>query len=139
VDIRDFLRARWAEERADAIAAQKIDPTPWRAEATDDGPGPEFRPVQGGGVVIAADEIPLWDSEGSFLLCMTAPTARHVARWHPGHVLAELDAKERILAICNNMLAGSDRDAEVLADVTVREFASVYSAHPDYDPAWRVE
>lgn len=93
-----FLTARLDEAQALAEAAQKIDPAPWSAGVDEEGPGPHGRAVQGNGMVIAADEVGLWDCEGSFTLCMTVPTTRHVAHWDPARVLREIEAKRELLA-----------------------------------------
>lgn len=150
MDIRDFLRARWAEERADALAAQAVDPTPWHAATEGPGNSTNIRAGHGAGLVIAADDEPLWDCEGSHTLCMTAPTTRHVARWSPDHVLADLDAKQAILGRhlpgdddsdpCNTWDIANDRTEQYNEHnpcPDVRALATPYHAHPDYQEGWK--
>jgi len=60
--------------------------------------------------------------------------APHVARWDPARVLAECEAKRRVV----------ERETRSQTPITyrrqfvLRDLASVYADHPDYDPAWRV-
>lgn len=164
MDIAAFLTARFDEEHAEAIAAQEADPAPWRANTTNRG-STEQRHEHGSGLVIAGDDTALWDCEGSNTLCMTAPTARHVARWDPGRVLADIKAKRAVVEdyvltcryrdeaatrIQRARESGqidsaalddwhrADREASILEGV-VQRLASPYAEHPDYDPSWSTE
>jgi len=66
--------------------------------------------------------------------------ATHAARWSPARVLAEVEAKRRLVE--RHEFALSARVdarpgvAEVLSGV-VRLLALPYADHPDYDEAWR--
>ena len=72
-------------------------------------------------------------------------TGRHIARHDPARVLAECEAKRRIVEGLQNIL----RDAPEQADgtalrgyvealwVVVQELAAVYADHPDYRPGWK--
>jgi len=146
MDIAEFLTARFNEEYADAIAAQAADPAPWRADA-DDARSSGNRSGHGFGLVIAADDEALWDCEGSSTLCMTAPTARHVARWDPAHVLREVEAKRAIIRQFVDAVTAADEekfdeqgyvaDGIVLALGAVLEhLAAPYAGHPDFEPRW---
>jgi len=146
MDIAEFLTARFNEEYADAIAAQEADPAPWRDDTTDSGSTNE-RSALGSGLVIAGDHTALWDCEGSSTLCMTAPTARHVARWDPAHVLREVEAKRAIIRQYVDAVTAADEekfdeqgyvaDGIVLALGAVLEhLAAPYAGHPDFEPRW---
>ncbi len=95
-DIATFYEARLDEIEAAAKAAQAADPTPWHADAHDDGSTWQ-RNGHGAGLVVAADDVPLWDCEGSNMLCMTAVAARHVALHDPAYVLADVAAKRALV------------------------------------------
>lgn len=148
-DIVTFLTVRLAEDEQAARAADAVDPTPWRADAGDLGSTQE-RSGAGAGIVVAADEVALWDCEGSNTLCMTAPTARHIARYDPARILAEVAAKRAIVEWhAVRRTARDARDPEEKATVnicwcgydqpctTIRHLAAVNADHPDYDESWR--
>lgn len=70
----------------------------------------------------------------------------HVIRWHPARVLAECEAKRRIVAqhrpgkegdTCEMCTSGGP-DAQGWPCDTVRYLAAVYADHPDYDLDWRL-
>lgn len=64
-------------------------------------------------------------------------TSEHVARHDPARVLAECEAKRRIVA---GLVHGSDVyvPTQVIAtEATLRLLALPYANHPDYDEAWR--
>ncbi len=54
--------------------------------------------------------------------------------YHPARVLAECEAKRRIVEAHGSQL---DARGEVYWSPEVRYLAQVYSDHPDYDEAWR--
>jgi hypothetical protein len=162
--IAEFLSARLDEEYADALAAQESDPAPWRVDAAQ-GAFTNQRNGHGAGLVIAFDDEALWDCEGSNALCMTAPTARHVARWDPAHVLRDVEAKRaivedyvitcrvrdeadtrvkaaratgRIDSAALDDWGRAGREASILEGILIR-MASPHGAHPDYNPAWKIE
>lgn len=164
MDIAEFLSARLDEEHADALAAQEADPAPWRANTSREG-STDQRNGHGSGLVIAADDVALWDCEGSNTLCMTAPTARHVARWDPAHVLRDLVAKRaivedyvttcqvrdeadarirdarasgRIDSTALDDWARASREASIMEGIVLL-LASPHEEHPDYESAWRIE
>lgn len=93
-----FLGQRFDEAERIARAAHAADPGPWRASAStreDSG----LRTGQGSGMVFAADGEPLWDCEGTSILCMTAASSVHTAHHHPQQMLADVAAKRRIVAL----------------------------------------
>lgn len=78
----------------------------------------------------------------------------HIARHDPARVLAEIAAKRAIVADyqivrANNAIEKANDGDEVRAAardliakslrMVLRRLASVWSAHPDYDPAWRID
>lgn len=78
----------------------------------------------------------------------------HIARHDPARVLAEIAAKRAIiqdylLVTANNAIeraSGGDEVAALARDLIVkslrmalRRLASVWSEHPDYDPAWKLD
>lgn len=157
MDIREFIAARLGEYEATARAAAEADPAPWTAETTDElgsSRGTRYRDDHGFGVVIAADDVPLWDTEGSSALCMTAPTARHVAAHDPARVLADVAAKRQILDAYDrtvarfgdvlNSPADTDTDASAFSarahmHLTLRLLAAIDEDHPDFNPAWKLD
>jgi hypothetical protein len=138
-DIVAFVSARLDEDQADALAAQKADPTPWTAQVSTDGPWPTDHDMRSGaGLVVSASDVGLWDCEGSNTLCMAGPTSQHIARHDPARVLAEVKAKRAIVKFCDEdplFLEGG----WAYTDRVLRLMASAYADHPDYNPAWRVE
>lgn len=68
--------------------------------------------------------------------------ARHIARWDPARVLAEVEAKRRIISRCERLLeertASSELDwaADFLAHDVLRDLAAPHASHPDYSPTW---
>lgn len=100
--IAEFLLARIAEDEAVARAAT---PGPWEWE-------PE---TEGCGSIGAVGDVGIHVSDED---------AEHIARWDPARVLAECDAKRRIVNECGW--------------VTVMQLLALpYTDHPAYDESWR--
>jgi hypothetical protein len=67
-----------------------------------------------------------------------------MARWDPARVLAEVDAKRRILTAHTAMMPGWCTTCDVPGDYrgnlsgceTLRLLAMPYADHPDYRPEW---
>jgi hypothetical protein len=66
-----------------------------------------------------------------------------IARHDPAHVLAEVEAKRRIVNLAAGMLTAAKGDSEVdhyggldLAEETLLLLARPFRDHPDFDPAW---
>lgn len=83
--ITEFLLARIAEDEAVARAAT---PGPWRTDGTAIG-GARHQPVVKGG----------FDSAGSLQDACAPWDAEHIAHWNPARVLAECEAKRRIVEL----------------------------------------
>lgn len=138
MDLTEFLTARYDEE---AVALKRIEDhsEPWRGEW-----------------VIKASTLYTYNG---WCLAVTArgypmdpQVLAHIVRYDPSRVAAELNAKREILTlhapfpndrdgfICDR--CGSGEPYEYPVDwpcTTVKLLASVYSGHPDFDPAWRTE
>lgn len=61
--------------------------------------------------------------------------SRHMARWDPARVLAEVDAKRRIIADCVYVLEYEDH-GHWIANRVLAGLALSYRDHPDYRPEW---
>jgi hypothetical protein len=61
----------------------------------------------------------------------------HIARWDPARVLAECDAKRRIVERCNSLEAEGTRASMADADYIRAALALPYADRADYQPEWR--
>ncbi len=61
--------------------------------------------------------------------------AMHIARWDPARVLAEVEAKRRILA--DLIALDGDPVNGLVATRMIRQLAEPYAVHPDYREEWR--
>ncbi|MEU4051249.1 DUF6221 family protein [Streptomyces olivaceus] len=126
-DIADFLRARYAEQRALAEATAEDAGKDWS-------PGDEYLSSSvndadsGAAVVIGPWEYLDWD------------TRRHIAAHDPAAVLADLDAKLFLIEGCEHALAAAEADptteaaknATEVVDRLLRYFAASFAGHPDH-------
>jgi hypothetical protein len=60
----------------------------------------------------------------------------HVARWDPARVLAECEAKRRIIDQAEQWIENYDEGTDPMSAATLRLLALPYADHPDYDPKW---
>jgi hypothetical protein len=125
-DLVAFLRARIDD---DDVAARRVKGA--------------WREVPGTGVILASDgHLAEPCAEAHW-----AGVGAHIVRWDPNRVLAETDAKRRVLAMHDEM--AQDATAEdflvrdpaqmvlrILAPV-LRLLALPYAGHPDYREEWR--
>ncbi len=140
VTLTDFLLARIAGDEAVARAAlsdgsEQKDDGRW---SVSDSWGHDDCLIEGIGITI-------YDEGGH-----DAAQAAHIARWDPARVLAECEAKRRIVEVHEPMLI----DAPTFADQTfavvtcslcddahpcrtLRHLAAVYADHPDWREEWR--
>lgn len=140
MELIDFLHARLDEDEQVARAAAEMNPAPWhvRYEGWVEGSAEnKDNPMADTG---------LWDCEGAGSLCMATSTAVHVARHDPARVLAEVEAKRRIVELhahdheCSTFNHNGDIDSctWVTGDCsTLHLLAQVYDQHPDYQPEWK--
>lgn len=121
-EIADFLRARYAERRAIALAAS---PGPWHPNEEHD-------------EVVAEDGITVADG---FALSsrQVRATIDHIAAYDPLDTLADLDAKLAIVRLANETLGYAKGDSEVdhygaldLAERTLCLLAQPFTGHPDH-------
>jgi hypothetical protein len=127
-DLVAFLRARLDED--EQVARATPYPWPW---AEDE------------------DEVGHVWAEGLNLVVKDAypENARHIARWDPARVLAEVEAKRRILDEVVPEVDGMDERINGewgIGSIAEDDYASVpllkllalpYAAHPDYREEWR--
>lgn len=165
--LTEFLLARIAEEAAVARAAHRYgtpevptgahwrwvvsyDDTPaepdvefWGRPGSDEGASlylgtvethPYVNiPGEGPDILLSADEV-------------SSGVGAHIVRWDPARVLAECEAKRRIVEehgakgelhrYCQTC-GGTDYPVDWPCD-TLRLLALPYASHPDYDPAWQL-
>ena len=82
-----------------------------------------------------------WNADSAVLMnseMLEAPDRAHIARHDPARVLAECDAKRRIIA--DSMGLGPDGELRFPSrqhGYPVRCLALPYADHPDYQPEWR--
>ncbi|CAL9649524.1 DUF6221 family protein [Streptomyces sp. enrichment culture] len=122
-DIADFLRARYAEQRALALAAS---PGPWQANGEHD----EVTAVDG---ITVAEGFALSGRQ-------LRATVDHIAAHNPAAVLADLDAKRFLIEGCEHALAAAEADPTAEAaknstevvDRLLRYFAAPFAGHPDH-------
>jgi hypothetical protein len=150
-DLLSFIRVRLDEEEQAARAAAADSPGPWRNETESDESGyhqGKILSAKGYTVVHVEDQTP------------RPGTAAHIARWDPARVLAEVEAKRRILDLhapftqpygskhvqcghCADLChsrSGLGCDDPVDAPwpcPTVRLLALPYADDPDYQQEWR--
>lgn len=147
--IVDFLLARIAEDEA---AAREASPSPWSY--------PGIESVAGGTLYDATRRIAdifyehVNDHDGSIVRHLLVPEAdangRHIARHDPTRVLAECEAKRRIVESADEAtgldmqvdsefrVGPRDKSTEpYLGDTILRALALPYAAHPEYRPEWR--
>lgn len=144
VTLTDFLLARIGEDEAVARAAEHSDgPETFHWELAggrhhrfDNGLGEDYYAVRCGTwdrILVARDEV------GG------VPLSRHIARHDPARVLADCEARRRIVSMCSPTLgdelraalSGDWDEAAWLARNILAALALPYADHPDYNPDWR--
>lgn len=135
-DLTDFLLARIAEDEAAARAAS---PGGWGYPGVDS--------VAGGTLYDSTRRIAdvvyeqPEDHDGSIVRHLLAPEAdangRHIARWDPHRVLAECEAKRRVVEEYSAVPDGQQGPYRAGLGRALRCLALPYSDHPDYRPEWR--
>lgn len=129
-NLADFLLARYADEEAVARACET--PGPWHVgpvdSVTSDVAVAEVYGPEG-----ADDEV----AENVY-----ATDAEHIALHDPARVLAECEAKRRIVEIATDQIRLSAREKwdnwRDMATQTLSALALPYADHPDYREEWRL-
>ncbi|MFH8627739.1 DUF6221 family protein [Streptomyces vietnamensis] len=117
-DLIAFLRARLDE---DARAARRA--------------GDSFRQIGETGVIVATEG----DRAEECASVNWAGIAEHIVRHDPARVLAEVDAKRRMLEQFGSIAKGDFIDAgeQVVAQAALELLALPFADHPDYQDTWR--
>lgn len=126
-DLIAFLRAQLDDDERVALAVQPDMPAPWEAYGSELDAG-----------VVAEDGGIIRDGDGG----MRHATAEHIARWDPDRVLAEVEAKRRVLNMWtewhataeNGTFHGGRRDT--LMEV-IENLAQPYAGRPGWREEWR--
>ncbi len=113
-DLVQFLRARLDEDERTARRA-----------------GDSFRQIGETGVIVATEG----DRAEECASANWAGVAEHIARHDPARVLAEVEAKRRVIGRMVNHATVMGAD-EVHGDV-LRSLALPFADHPDYRAEWR--
>ena len=134
-DLITWLRARLDEDEAAALAVRDdrygdndgVGWKRWAIDAPDDGSWPRLSAL---GVDLAhsyADNV------------ITPQRGEHIARWDPARVLAEVDAKRRMVDRLWDDSEGILRPgiASGTARPVLELLALPYADHPDYREGWR--
>lgn len=109
---------RWAEDPKDGMQSETV-----RTHFDDDDPTSESWPTD----VIYATGM---HTEG--FVRVEPGDREHIARHDPARVLAECEAKRRMVEMIPGMPADWDD-----RDYLLRLLALPYADHPDYDPEWK--
>ncbi len=147
-DLTEFLLARVAEDEAVALDAAAITGLGWRQSTSDVDGEPR------GGVEVALDEWGMTDTVVYDECRPSVEEAAHIAHWDPARVLAECEAKRKVVELhtegvdydqegnrfstgCNE--CGGDTYMTVVPwpCPTLRYLAQPYADHPDFREEWR--
>lgn len=152
--IIDFVLARIAEREA---AAREATPAPWVAVGT------RFYPPDSGDIMLTG-YVDAWAIPGTVVEpSIEGADAQHIALSDPAYVLADCNAKRRIVELhpiyrgprllavdrsgvdfaCERCHATSSIDDESVIEAlgacdTLRALASIHADHPDFNPAWKL-
>ena len=89
-----------------------------------------------------------WDQHGDrriedargYVVAQARPeSSEHIARWDPARVLAEVEAKRKLIELYLMTYETStlDSDAWTIMKDAMRTLTQPYANHPDYRPEWR--
>jgi hypothetical protein len=120
----EFLLARIAEDKAAALAATR---NAWKVDPWRNSSGMEF--------LVVAD----FDEGAPAFAIKNERDADHIARWDPARVLAECEAKRRIVEELGDYDDGyvwASGEAS-RAETALQALALPYADHPDYDESWK--
>ena len=133
--LTEFLLARIAEDEALARDTQSVEV--WYTEGRD---VRGHRLLQG-----VAEDDPDFDEDMDVFTAATKRHAAHIMRHAPARILAECEAKRRIVEALrdrhphfNRLQATREAVGEDQMHVLIcRLLAQPYADHPDFDEAWR--
>lgn len=151
--IDEFILARVAEDEATArAAAGGLSPERW--SANEDGGTLVVRTSIGSMGWCFGGGSGVWQCDDPYDDCgeyqfLAERESSHITRHDPSRVLAECEAKRRIIdaAWCDHEFIEMDRgyglDRSEMAERNdypsiIRILAAVYADHPDFDPEWRL-
>lgn len=130
-DLVAFLNARLSE---DARVAEAAAPGPWSETGRHSvGEGMVHSDTTGWAVVGSVSTG--YGPKAPY--ANVSLNAAHIARFNPARVLADADAKRRIVAECEAAYGQDSRGMASLADGTLALLALPYAGHPDYRKEWR--
>jgi hypothetical protein len=128
MELVEFLRTRLDEDEQRAKAAT---PGPWMPEGDDDTDDEVWTAHDGEHGELVGDTV-AYVRGGERMRANVA----HIARHDPARVLAEVDAKRRIIAECERTLAYEDH-GHAVAEFVLQGLALPYADHPDFREEWR--
>ena len=131
-DLADFLLSRIDDDEDQARYAT---PGPWqnvRVNERADGWNVGALGADGTQRDVAVDHGP--SAEGA----CGGSDSTHIARWDPMRVLAECEAKRRIVEYCASQISVDEQKPEGTQDMTVLLLMALpYATHRDCRPEWR--
>ncbi len=137
--LAEFLLARIAEDKR--TAQEAVDPGyRWTADEADvfehgDLNDPERCQHHDAGKPNLCEDARLLQVDSAFAHDRDEAVATHIAHWDPVRVLAECDAKRRIVEQVEDVKwTGS----YAVRDTVLRLLALSYAGHPDYREEWRL-
>jgi hypothetical protein len=150
--LTEFLLARNAEDEAAARTAAAVGPDSERWRASPDWTNSSERwTVEAGStrtLFACCEESPTLHDDGRGIGVAERSETEHIARHDPARVLAECDAKRRIVELCAEQVSVAEQQvdeqidrsfnagAAFAAHNTLLTLAAVYADHPDYRAEW---
>ena len=137
VELVAFLRACLSDDERLARAATE---GPWRYNPRKEWNGP---PLALGVLPEPEEYVAAGPMEAPVCVAATGPSddeqsmadARHIASWDPSRVLAEVEAKRRVITIWETQMESYGADA---AEEAVRALAQPFSDRPGFRDEWRL-
>lgn len=127
--LADFLLARIAEDEA---AARSAHPSPWKHSPWHPG---RFACIEAPASMHGGNRVVILSKDPDSV--MSVP---HILRWEPARVLAECEAKRRIVEIHqigNDPCDEHDASMRSIPCETLQLLALPYADHRDYQQEWR--
>jgi hypothetical protein len=131
-DLVEFLRARLDEDARVARTAASIAAAPWRWESL---PMPHKYGLTGTRAGLRALIVPSRTPD----VYPDKFTAEHIIRFDPARVLADVEAKRRIIERWEHATRDPDDFEEQWGlEWAMRALAQPYADHPDFDSGWKL-